>query len=149
VSKNGGVADFETRLQELYRQPGEPVKERDFMILAKAWNKSGSTHEVTEQRLKNNEVYKVKRSASLVDDGVSSQSEASNLHVRLQNLYEHVEQPEMERAYIELAKKWNSSGGGCGEEGECEDPQILTVLNETCQEVGVKNESRASQLLTI
>jgi len=39
------------------------------MILAKAWNKSGSTYELTEQRLQNNEVYMVERSASLVDVG--------------------------------------------------------------------------------
>jgi len=32
---NSGVADFQTRLQELYRQSEEPNKERDFMILAK------------------------------------------------------------------------------------------------------------------
>jgi len=46
-------------------------------------------------------------------------------------LYEYVEQPEMERAYIELAKEWNSIVDECGEEEECEDPQILTVLNWT------------------
>jgi len=55
---------------------------------------------VTEQRLKNKDVYRVDRSASLVDDVVSSQSKASNLHDRSQNLYEHVEQPEMELVYI-------------------------------------------------
>jgi len=38
VSKNGGVADFQTRLQELYRQPEVPDEERNFMTLAKAWN---------------------------------------------------------------------------------------------------------------
>jgi len=37
----------------------------------------------------------------------------------------------------------------CGEEEECETPQILTVLNETFQGVGVENESRPSQFLTI
>jgi len=80
---------------------------------------------------------------------VSSQWEASNLHVRSQDLYEHVEQSEMERAYIELAEEWKSSMVECEEKEECEDPQILTVLNETFPGVGVEIESRASQCLTI
>jgi len=50
----------------------------------------------------------------------------------------------MQRTYIELANEWNSSGDECGEEGECEDPQILTVLNETFEGVGVKKEFRPS-----
>jgi len=33
------------------------------MLLVKAWNKSDVTQEVTGQRLKNNEVYRVERSA--------------------------------------------------------------------------------------
>jgi len=37
LCENGVVADFQTRLQELYRQPEEPDKERNFMTLAKAW----------------------------------------------------------------------------------------------------------------
>jgi len=99
-SNNGGVVDFQARLQGLYGQPEEPDKERNFMLLANAWNKSDATQEFTGKKLKNNKVYRVRRSASLVDDGVSSQSEASNLHVRLQDLYEHVEQSEMERPTI-------------------------------------------------
>jgi len=82
LSKNGGVADFQARLQGLYGQLEEPDKERNFMILAKAWNKSVSTLDVAKPRLQNNEVYRVDMSVSLVDDGVSSQSEASNLRVK-------------------------------------------------------------------
>jgi len=102
---NSGVADFQTRLQELYRLTEKPDKEQNFMILAKAWNASSSANEGIEQRLQNNEVYMVERSASLVDDGVSSRTEAPNVHARLKNLYEHAEQSEMERAYIRLAKE--------------------------------------------
>jgi len=94
---NGGVVDFQARLQGLYGQPEEPNKEPNLMLLAKAWNKSEATQEVTGQRLKNNEVYRVESRASLVDDGVSSQSEASNIHDRLQDLYEHVDQSVIER----------------------------------------------------
>jgi len=36
VSKTGGVADFQSRLQDLYGEPEELDKERNFMILAKA-----------------------------------------------------------------------------------------------------------------
>jgi len=63
-------------------------------------------------------------------------------------LYEHVEQSEMEWAYIELVEEWNSSMVECEEEKECEDPQIFFVLNETFQGVGVENESRALKFLT-
>jgi len=83
VSKNGGVADFQSRLQDLYRQPEELDKEGNFMILAKAWNVSGATHEVTKQKPQNNKLYMVEKSASpLVDDGVSNRTEACNLHTR-------------------------------------------------------------------
>jgi len=34
--ENGGGADFQNRLQELYRQPDEQDKERNFMTLVKA-----------------------------------------------------------------------------------------------------------------
>jgi len=54
----------------------------------------------------------------------------------------------MEQAYIELAEEWNSSMVECEEEEECENPQILTVINETFHGVEVENESRASQFLT-
>jgi len=135
--------------------------------LANAWNKSVPTLGVTEQKLQNNDVDRVDRSASLVDDGVSSQSEASNLHERLQSMYEHVEQPEMELAYIELAKEWNSlvkwnpmdsegeqdefnSGDEDGMSREGEEPEILTILDEeTVQKVVVTIEPKASQFLTI
>jgi len=40
LSENGGAASFQARLQGLYGQPEEPDKERNFMILAKAWNAS-------------------------------------------------------------------------------------------------------------
>jgi len=82
---NSGGVDFKARLQGLYGQPEEPNTERNFKLLAKAWNKSDVTQEVTGQRLKNNEVYRVESSASLVDDRVSSQSEAFNLPVGLQD----------------------------------------------------------------
>jgi len=45
--------------------------------------------------------------------------------------------------------KWSSSGDEVEDEEECEDPQILTVLNDTFQELLVENESSASQFLTI
>jgi len=129
-SNNRGVVDFQVILQGLYEQLEKPNKERNFMLLAKKWIKSEATQEVSGQRLKNNAVYRFERSAPMVDDGVSSQSEASNLHVILQDLYEHVDQSEMEQAYIELAEEWNVRMMECEEEEECEDPQILTVLNE-------------------
>jgi len=61
LSRSGGVADFKTRLQGLYGQPEEPDKEWNFMILAKAWNKSVSMLDVTKPRLQNNEVYRVEK----------------------------------------------------------------------------------------
>jgi len=103
----------------------------------------------------------------LVDDGVSSQSEASKLHEKLQNRYEHVEQPKIQLAYIELAKEWNSlvewnpmdsegeqgkfnSGDKNGMSREDEEPEILTILDEeTVQKVVATNEPRASQFLAI
>jgi len=60
---------------------------------------------VTEPRHQDSRIYRVEISASLDDDAVSSQLEASNSHDKLHNLFEHVEQPEMDRAYIELAKE--------------------------------------------
>jgi len=116
VSETGGVVDFQARLQGLYGKPEEPNMERNFMLLSKAWNKPDAMQEFTGQRLKN-EVYRVERSASLEVDEVSSQSEASNLHVSLQDWNKHVDQFEMERAYIELAEEWNSSMVECEEEG--------------------------------
>jgi len=103
----------------------------------------------------------------LVDDVVSRQSEASNLHDRSQNVDEHVEQPEMELAYIELAKTWNylvewNSMDGEGERDEFisgdevrtsskgEETEILTIQDEErVQKVVVKKEPRTSQFLTI
>jgi len=164
----------------VYGQPEKSDKERNFMILAKAWNKSGSTHKVTEQRLQNNKVYMVEKSASLVDDGistrteasnlrtsaslvdygVSNRSQASNLHARLHDLYEREEQPEMERAYVGLAKEWNSMGSEkeqevlmsrveWGMERKNWAPKVLTVQSGAVQKVGVKKEPGALQFLTI
>jgi len=57
ASETGGVADFQTRLQGLYDQPEKPDMERNFIILAKAWNASSPVHEIIEQRLQNEAVY--------------------------------------------------------------------------------------------
>jgi len=80
---------------------------------------------------------------------------------------EHVEQPEMELAYIELAKTWNylvewNSMDGEGERDEFisgdevrtsskgEETEILTIQDEErVQKVVVKKESRTLQFLPI
>jgi len=88
----------------------------------------------------------------------SSQSDASNSHDTLQRWYEHVELPEMEQAYIEWSKEWNSHKAwesmdseeeqeelmrrdedGMSSDGE--KPEILTIRDkEHVQKVEVKNE---------
>jgi len=154
-SETGGDADFQTRLQGLYDHPEEPDKERNFMLLAKAWNKSDDMHEVAKPRLLNSNVYRIERYATMVEDEVPRQSETSNLHDGVQIMYEHVEQPEMEQAYTELAEEWNSivkwnpSEDELGEEEECDDSQILTVQSDTIPVIVVDNRARASQFLTI
>jgi len=99
------------------------------------------------------------KSISLFDCGVSNQWEASNLHDRVQNLYEQVEQPEVEGAYMELTKEWNSqktwnpmhgeeeqeefiSGDENGMSSVGEKPEIWTIQDKkTGQKVVVKNET--------
>jgi len=63
---------------------------------------------VTEPILEGGKLYGVEKSISLFDCVVSNQSEASNLHDSVQNLYEQVEHPEMKGADMELAKVWSS-----------------------------------------
>jgi len=80
----------------------------------------------------------------LVDDGVSSQSEVSNLHDRSQKVYEHVEQPEMELAYIELAKEWNSSVEWNPIDSEGEQDEFISGDEE-----GTLSEVQEIKFLTI
>jgi len=108
VSKNESGADFQARLKGLYGQTNEPDKEHKFIALPKEWNRSDPTLVVTEAIRQGSKLYRLEKSNSLVDCGLSSQSKASNLHDRVQNLYEQVEQPEMEGADMESAKVWKS-----------------------------------------
>jgi len=108
VSKNKSGTNFQARVQGLYGQSKGPNKEQNFMLLAKKCNWSVPVLEVMEPCLQNNKLYRVERSILLVDDGVPSQTVAFHSHGTLQKWYEHVEQPEMDRVYIELTKEWNS-----------------------------------------
>jgi len=92
----------------LYGQTNEPNEENNFIALPNTGNQPGPTLVVTEPRIENNKIYKVEKYTSLVDTGVSSQSDASISHDTLQRVYDHVEQPEMDRAYTELTEKWKS-----------------------------------------
>jgi len=47
--ENGGGADFQNMLQEVFRQPDEQDKERNFMTLVKEWNRSVPALEVMKQ----------------------------------------------------------------------------------------------------
>jgi len=105
VSRNESRADFLARLKGLYGQTNEPDKENIFIALSKEWNRADTTLGVTEPILQGS---KFAGCSSLAGWGVCSQSKASNLHDRVQNLYEQVEQPEMEGAYMELSKMWKS-----------------------------------------
>jgi len=157
---DNGVADVQTRLQELHKQTKGPDKERNSMVLAKAWNASSSANEVTKQKLQNSKVYMVERGPSLIDGGVSSQIESSNFYGRLQSLYKHTEQGDVQRAYVGLAKELNSmkiqnrqgaviieGEHRMGERGEA--PQILTIQNDTVKKVLVKKGPQVPQILNV
>jgi len=141
--------------------------ENNFIALPSAWNQSGPTLVVTEPRVQNSKVYRVEKYISLVDEGVSSQSDVSNSHDTLQRLYDHVEQPEMDRAHSELTKEWKShkswnpmdseeeqqefiSGDEDGMSSEGDKPEILTIHDEEIvQKEKVKNELISFQFLTV
>jgi len=71
-SETDSLANFQARLQGLYSQPQESDKERHFKLLAKAWNKSDNTLEVTKPRLLNSDVHSIERYATMVCHVLSS-----------------------------------------------------------------------------
>jgi len=109
LSKNGGVADFQARLQGLYDQPEEPDKERNFMLLAKAWNASSPVREIIEQRLQNEAVYTLGNEDYREGGDLIMNSGVAEVQTRLQELYRRPEKPNKERDFMLLAKTWNKS----------------------------------------
>jgi len=147
----------------LYGQTNEPDKENNFIALPKEWNRSDLILGVTEPIRKGN---RYAGCSSLVGCGVSIQSEASNLHDKVQKLYEQVDQPEMKGADMELAKVWKSqstwnpmlcekdhkfiSRDEDGMSSVDEKTGIVTIKDEErVQKVVVKHEPRTCQFLTI
>jgi len=89
----------------LYRQTNESNEENNLIALSNTCNQPGATLVVTEPKVQNNIACRFEKFISMVDTGVSSQSDVSSSHDTLQEVYDNVKQPEMDRAYTELKKE--------------------------------------------